>query len=479
MEHASLSPNTGGDTSSEQEAPAMHSDVAAASTPGGEVRYDTAAAADDFGHLVHRTPRHVVRPRSADDVATAIRAARSLGAEVAAQGSRHSVWGRSQVADGVVLDMTSLARVSSVGADRVTVDAGATWSDVLTATLPHGVAPPVVPEYLGLSVGGTLAVGGVGGTTWMFGVVSDTVLELDVVTGRGEQLTCSPTRNADLFDVVRAGLGQVGIVTRATVRCVPAPPMVRRFLLFYPDLAAMLRDARLLTQEGRFDGVKGAIVATPGGGWSFQLDVATGFAGRAPDDGVLLSGLSDDAAQRQATSTSYLDHLGRLASLEKALRAEGLWAFPHPWLTTFVGDSAVEAVVMSEVGRLDASADLGRFGQVVLSPIRTQAIGSPLLRLPAEPLCHAVNLIRFPEADDTAAADRLVAANKTVYQRIRHAGGTLYPASAACPLSPAEWRDHFGPVWGLLREAKERFDPDLLLTPGYEIFAGRAQGGGQ
>jgi len=123
----------------------------------------------------------------------------------------------------------------------VTVDAGATWSDVLAATLPHGLTPPVVPEYLGLSVGGTLAVGGVGGTTSSFGVVSDAVLELDVVTGRGEKVTCSPTRNADLFDMARAGLGQVGVITRATVRCVPGPPMVRRFLLFYPDLAAMLR----------------------------------------------------------------------------------------------------------------------------------------------------------------------------------------------------------------------------------------------
>ena len=24
---------------------------------------------------------------------------------------------------------------------------------------------------------------------------------------------------------------------------------------------------------------------------------------------------------------------------------------------------------------------------------------------------------------------------------------------------------------GVLREVKERFDPDMLLTPGYEIFA--------
>ena len=38
-------------------------------------------------------------------------------------------------------------------------------------------------------------------------------------------------------------------------------------------------------------------------------------------------------------------------------------------------------------------------------------------------------------------------------------------------MTPTEWRDHFGRLSGPLREAKERFDPDMLLTPGYEIFA--------
>ena len=114
----------------------MHDDIVSTPRSSGEVRYDTAArtaAADDFGHLVHHTPRIVVLPRSADDVAAVIRQAGPLGTQVAAQGRRHSVWGRSQVRDGVVIDMSALAEVRSVEADRVSVDAGATWSDVLAA----------------------------------------------------------------------------------------------------------------------------------------------------------------------------------------------------------------------------------------------------------------------------------------------------------------------------------------------------------
>ena len=43
----------------------------------------------------------------------------------------------------------------------------------------------MLTDYLELSVGGTLAVGGVGATSIEPGVQSDHVLELEVVTGEG------------------------------------------------------------------------------------------------------------------------------------------------------------------------------------------------------------------------------------------------------------------------------------------------------
>ncbi|RZL86145.1 MAG: FAD-binding protein, partial [Variovorax sp.] len=60
------------------------------------------AAANDFGHLVHRTPLAVVRPASAEDIAETIQWAASCGRRVAPRGQGHSVFGRSQVHDGVV-----------------------------------------------------------------------------------------------------------------------------------------------------------------------------------------------------------------------------------------------------------------------------------------------------------------------------------------------------------------------------------------
>jgi len=339
---------------------------------------------------------------------------------------------------------------------------------VLAATLPRGLAPPVLTEYLELSVGGTLAVGGIGGTTSRYGAQSDNVLELDVVTGRGREVTCSPHSNADLFDAVRAGLGQVAVITRATLRLIPAPEQVRRFMLIYPDLRTMLTDERLLAADNRFEAVQGAVLPTPAG-WKYRLDAVAQFSGNnPPDDDALLVGLSDDRPAAEISTLPYFDYLNRLAALEKLLRSNGQWFHPHPWLTTFVGDSQVESVVSEELARL-TPAVLGTFGQVVLSAFRRQAFTSPLLRLPEDDLLYAFNLVRFPTTDSAAEADRLVKANRTIYERVRAAGGTLYPVSAF-PMSRDDWRRHFGSAWERLRDAKRLFDPEDTLTPGYEVF---------
>ena len=124
---------------------------------------------------------------------------------------------------------------------------------------------------------------------------------------------------------------------------------------------------------------------------------------------------------------------------------------------------------MAELAALEPPADLGPLGQIVLSPLRTSAISSPLLRMPSDELSYAFNLVRLPATGDRRAAGRLVEANQATYRRIKAAGGTLYPVSALA-LSRRQWRDHFGPAFAQLEAAKRRFDPHDTLTPGYEVF---------
>ncbi len=47
------------------------------------------------------------------------------------------------------------------------------------------VKPPVFTDYIELSIGGTLSLGGIGGTSYRYGVQVDNVLSLEVVTVMG------------------------------------------------------------------------------------------------------------------------------------------------------------------------------------------------------------------------------------------------------------------------------------------------------
>jgi hypothetical protein len=106
---------------------------------------------------------------------------------------------------------------------------------------------------------------------------------------------------------------------------------------------------------------------------------------------------------------------------------------------------------------------------VTYYPVRTGAFRTPLVRLPDEEIAFPFNLIRIPATGDAASAAQMVAQNRALYDRIRRAGGVQYPVGAL-PLSPDDWKEHFGPRGALMHAAKRRYDPDQLLTPGYDVF---------
>lgn len=437
----------------------------------GEVNYDGPAldaAADDFGHLVRRVPLAVVRPRSGQDIVVAMRWATEHGSGIAARGQGHSIYGRSQVDGGIVVDMNALNRIHDLGADRVVVDAGATWRSVLEAALPRGLTPPVLTNYLDLSVGGTLSVGGIGGTTHRYGLQTDNVLELEVVTGNGEQLTCSPNERADLFDAVRAGLGQFGIIARATIGLVPAPDRVRRYTLGYSSLAGMANDQRRILKDQRADQLQGTILARAGG-WQHLLEMVTfASAGSMPRDDDVLADLADVRSQAQVDDLTYAEYTQAFDRFVPLLRSSGEWSNPHPWWLTFLPGSAAEQIAADVLAMLGPD-DLGDYGQVTFYPITTQQITTPLFRLPAEYVVFPFNLVRFP-SDDPARAAQLVSQNRMLYDRVRAAGGVLYPVSGF-PLTPADWQEHFGDLWPAVRSATQLFDPRHALTPGQGLFA--------
>jgi cytokinin dehydrogenase len=176
----------------------------------GELSFDPATRAEyakDYGRIVHEQPLAVLRPGSVRDIASMVVFARRFGLKIVARGQGHQPFGQAQVSGGIVIviDMRSLQQVHTFTADSVEVDAGTSWRSLLQSTLRYGLAPPVLTKFLELTVGGTLAVGGVGLTSLRHGAQVDQTLGLQVVTGDGNVVACSADRQRDLFDAALAG----------------------------------------------------------------------------------------------------------------------------------------------------------------------------------------------------------------------------------------------------------------------------------
>lgn len=426
------------------------------------------AAGDDFGHIVHRPPLAVLHAGSVEDVIEVVSFARRHGLKVAARGSGHTPFGQSQVGDGIQIDMSSLNAVRAVHGDRIEVEAGATWGAVIEAAGARGLRPPV-DIYTHLTVGGTLSVGGIGGSSFRFGTQIDNVAELQVVTGTGDLVTCSEEVERDLFEAVLAGQGQCGIIVRATIDLIPARHSARVYNLIYPDLPSLTRDHARLMDDGRFDDLLGWILPTPEGGFTFKLQATSFFTEpERPDDERLLDGLGFAPGAEEIADETYREFTERTTLYVQGMQAAGALGLPHAWLTLGVEQQRADAFIGETLREL-TPGDVDQAGTIMLLfGFRTSVLRRPLFRPPAAAGTYFVFGL-LSTAAGPEEAERQVGRNRRLFERNREQGGSLY-AIAALPLSSEDWRRHFGPAWERFAHARRRFDPDGVLTPGPGIF---------
>ncbi|RYU62527.1 FAD-binding protein [Methylolobus aquaticus] len=436
----------------------------------GELTVDPEAlaeAADDFGHIVSRAPIAVLRPASVKDIVKLVKYANRNGVKVAMRGQGHSTYGQAQVAGGIVIDSRTLAAIHEIEDDRVTVDAGVTWNALLAATLARDLTPPVLTDYLDLSIGGTLSVGGIGGATHRKGMQVDNALALDVVTGDGRLVQCSGRRNRALFEAVLGGLGQYGIIVGATLALERAKKNARVYRLYYADLDQYVADQTFLAEDARFDYLEGQVLPNGAGGFQYMVEAAVWFspASRrsAPDDASLLADLSFDTSSIE--DLTYDGWLRRLEPTVAFLQQIGVWAFPHPWI-----DLLVPASEAADIARLAlASVSPDTQDPMLFYPFPRRKLTRPLFMVPDEPVIFLFDILRTAPPIP-GVADSLVQLNRSIYDAAAALGAKKYPISSI-PFAVSDWQAHYGPQWAKVQVLKQAFDRNHTLTPGQGIFA--------
>ena len=442
----------------------------------------------DFGRMVDRLPSAVARCTSAEEVAEVIRFCRERRIPVVPRGQAHTQSGQATTDVGVVVDTSSMQTIHEIdeAGETATVDSGVIWRQLVRAAGEKGMVPRVLTNNLGVSIGGTLSMAGLGVASFRYGTQADNVDELQVVTGAGEVVVCSREQNRELFDMVRCSLGQFGIITRAKVRLRHCKAMVRKYYLLYDDLGALMADSRKVMDPSNaifssleswctpcFQGIKkiGEGMELREGVqtfayWMYPLHLTVEYdAGQEPDDAAVLQGLTP-YKHLETSDFQQLEFCERMDPVFTLWRRSGYWDMAHPWMeTTLPWDTAREYI--ESVLAITPPQALGPGGHVLLWPARTASSDVPLFMHPEGEYVMGWGILPgVPHEFLDLALNQLDMASELSI----HYGGKRYLSGYVTFDTAEKWAGHYGDQWERVREAKKRFDPDGILAPGFVVY---------
>jgi FAD/FMN-containing dehydrogenase len=368
-------------------------------------------------------PSAIARCRTAADVAGAIAVARRDDDGLAVRAGGHCFGGRSST-EGVLIDVSPMDGVE-IGDGRVTVGAGARLGGIYDALAPHGVTiaggcGPTV-GIAGLALGGGLGILG-----RRHGLTCDQLLAAEVVLADGRTITCDERRHDDLFWALRgAGAGRFGVVTRLTLRTVPAPPTTCFHLRWPREHAAeLIADWQRWAPDAPDDVAASLLVTTTG----------VHLFGAGTDD------LPAGAAERTVVTLPFREAKTWLA--EHGPGEAGDYSKSEFFRAELPADAIAALVDAFTEGELDFSPWAGAYNRV--APHATAFV-------------HRRERFLLKQTGNGDWLDRSYAITHP------YGSGAVYPNFPDAELEDPD-RAYFGENLGRVREVEAAYDPDGVFS---------------
>lgn len=207
---------------------------------------------------ITRLPDAVLFPRYEDDVLSLLRAAAEHDIAVVPFGGGTSLVGGVAPSRGthqavVSLDMSGMARIADIDvvSGLARAEPGITGPELDRQLASRGVTLGHFPDSFEFStLGGWIAANGVGQDADRYGRASDWLTGVRLATPTGLITANSPSAaGPDLRQMVLGSEGTLGVITAATMRVHPLPPLEEHRTWLFPDFAAGLAATREAVRE--------------------------------------------------------------------------------------------------------------------------------------------------------------------------------------------------------------------------------------
>jgi FAD/FMN-containing dehydrogenase len=181
--------------------------------------YQPLSYLENFGHSL-RAASYLYKPTCAEEIENIFKLAKRNNLTVALRGAGRSYNDAALNSGGIVIDLTGMNQIlawdSTTG--LITAEPGLTLEKLWQTVLPDSWWPPVVSGTMTTTLGGCLGMNIHGKNNYKMGTIGEQVVEFTALLPTGEQVTCSPTHNGDLFYSIISGMGMLGVFTSITMQ---------------------------------------------------------------------------------------------------------------------------------------------------------------------------------------------------------------------------------------------------------------------
>ena len=512
--------------------------------------------AEDYGHIIHEVPSVVLVPNDSQDVCTIVKIVLKFNKSYSAfldrsssttttntgivpihiivRGGGGNPCGATQIPTitserlFVLLDTTLLNTVSDhLESDKTFwVGAGCTWTQVLTQTEKWNMRPIVLPDYLDLTVGGTVSIGGIGAESVTKGPVVNIVTEIECVDGLGNLiLTRADNEFHKVFHNILGGMGQFGIMTRLRIKLEANHNMTRVYHFLTTNLETLLNVTPPIYNEYLIDGTihslqgfalqnstvfiknwvlfgkdvqsetvqKVVDTLTATNKWAYlveltvRFDITAGGDNKKPIDINRISetllqkwGIQFDIIYAEDAPTSIWDRRLTVITIPVLVQT-GSWSKRHTWLNIFFSHQTARQQLQTVMQSLDPVADLG-LGHIGITALHKKSLGSSMStpNISDNDWVYLLVLGRDEQTGTDEGFERHVRSNRFIWNQFSTpwdhqedgiVQSSIYPTSFIPDWDEEDWRRHFSPkVWAQWNDTKKVLDPYHLFGDSRSLF---------
>jgi FAD/FMN-containing dehydrogenase len=160
------------------------------------------------------------------------------------------------------LDLSRFNQVIRINKEEACaeVEGLTTYEDLVRETLPFNLMPAVVPQLKSITVGGAIAGIGIESSSFKYGFVHESMLELEVLLPDGRVVVATKRDDcSDLFFGFPNSYGTLGYVLRAIVKLIPVKPFVKLTHRRYTDLDRYFQEIARWCEDRSIDFVDGTM----------------------------------------------------------------------------------------------------------------------------------------------------------------------------------------------------------------------------